>query len=111
MDRMTSETCSITCTACSPSKLESRNGYGKRSRSHSTSARLAGWRSIPIAPAFLLIPHPTSRIRMDSRLYLFRRKTPTRVKLVVGRSSIHVVDHDHVQRLFLLREHQPELLT
>src|SRR5258706_5277561 len=64
MVRITSDRCSITWTACSASNEESRKGYGKRSNSARTSAREAAFRSIPIAPGFLLIPHPTSSTRM-----------------------------------------------
>src|SRR5262249_44588400 len=60
---MTSDTCSITCTARSAAKELSRKGYGKWSRSHKTSAFVRLLRSIPIAPGNLLIPQPTSRVR------------------------------------------------
>src|SRR5579864_1119174 len=63
MVRITSETCSMTCTARSASKDESRNGYGKRSRSQRTSARLRALRSMPIEPGYLLMPQPTSSVR------------------------------------------------
>src|ERR1035438_3664530 len=62
MVAITSLTCSITCVARISSNELSRNGYGGRSKSHSTSAAVAELLSMPMAPGDLLRPQPMSRV-------------------------------------------------
>src|SRR4051812_21949101 len=54
-----------------------------RSRSHRTSALVAGLRSMPIAPGYLLIPQPTSSV-LDRLIQTFFQNSQCEVGLVAG---------------------------
>src|ERR1019366_2051551 len=91
MVRITSSTCSITWIAVRRSKELSAKGYGKRSRSASTSARLAGLRSMPMDPGCLWIPQPTSRMRGCGKTEEYHRP-----RLIGDRDLVGAVDHQDV---------------
>src|ERR1700691_1668034 len=105
---ITSATCSIAWMASRRSKELSRKGYGTRSRLQRTSARVAGFRSIPMAPDCLLTPQPTSSVRgfrASARLgtlpeYRMRRRIIRRAMTSLRKDSHYrtVSVHDGVMR-------------